>query len=132
MYIANHSTVAKLELKIHCERTNVVVYYLILYGIAKGGWNIERQLTGNYCGVYALACATDLAHNLLHVKWDSEAMRQHIISCLEAGQVSPFPRERESEDRARRTCYYVWGVWSHCIAYGYDGSSYIECGSCHS
>ena len=45
------------------------------------------------CGVFALVCATDLAHGRDPVlsEWKLEDMRRHLVECLEKGHVSPFP-----------------------------------------
>ena len=49
------------------------------------------------CGVFALACATDLAHGRDPVlsEWKLEDMRRHLVECLEKGHVSPFPTKKK-------------------------------------
>lgn len=55
--------------------------------------NVQGQPNSYDCGVFALACATELAHGTDPVlcRWDGERMRQHLIQCLESGYLTHFP-----------------------------------------
>lgn len=55
--------------------------------------NTMPQPNSYDCGLFALACATDLAHELDPVlsEWNIEGMRMHLVECLEKGHLSPFP-----------------------------------------
>ena len=54
--------------------------------------NIEGQDDSHSCGLYALACATELAYggDPCLCKWDKEKMRKHLIFCFENGMVSLY------------------------------------------
>ncbi len=55
--------------------------------------NIECQTNSFDCGVYSLACATEIINGADPVlcKWDYQNMRQHLLSCLEVGSMTRFP-----------------------------------------
>ena len=57
------------------------------------------QPNAHNCGMFALACATDLAHGRDPVlsEWNIEGnvMRMHLIECLERGHISPFPIKKK-------------------------------------
>ena len=61
--------------------------------------NTMPQPNAHDCGVFALACATDLAHGHDPVlsEWNIEGntMRMHLLECLERGHVSPFPTKKK-------------------------------------
>ena len=46
--------------------------------------NVDKQVNGSDCGVYALAFATELAHGSdpSNFIWDTSKMRSHIVSCI--------------------------------------------------
>ncbi len=54
---------------------------------------INRQIGGKDCGVFAIAIATALAFNQnpALIKFDQPSMRAHLVACFEKGQLSPFP-----------------------------------------
>ena len=55
--------------------------------------NVMEQPNAHDCGVFALANATELAHNcdpaLCHS--DVKSMREHLLHCLEQGKIERFP-----------------------------------------
>ena len=57
---------------------------------------VQPQLqTGiNDCGLFALAFCTSLAlgEDLSEIKYDQARMRMHLENCLEAKQLSSFPK----------------------------------------
>lgn len=57
--------------------------------------NVVAQPNSYDCGVYALACATELAFGfdpvLCRWKCEDSAMRNHLIHCFEAGKLTRFP-----------------------------------------
>ena len=55
--------------------------------------NIQSQPNGNDCGLYALACAAELAegHDPVLCQWDCAQMRPHLLHCLEEGRIHRFP-----------------------------------------
>lgn len=54
---------------------------------------VQRQQNGTDCGVFALAFATSLLHGQdpSKVIYDVSQLRPHLLSCLKAGQMTPFP-----------------------------------------
>ena len=52
--------------------------------------NIQHQSNGSDCGLFAIACATELAHDrdppLLCV-WETERMRPHLRDCFESRKI---------------------------------------------
>lgn len=55
--------------------------------------NVQRQEGGNDCGLFAIAIATSLCfgHDPVGIKYTQSAMRQHLLSCLVADHLTPFP-----------------------------------------
>ena len=55
--------------------------------------NIQPQPNLNDCGLFALACATELVHGFDPVLcyFDCAAMRLHLLTCLETGHLNRFP-----------------------------------------
>ena len=55
------------------------------------------------CGVYATAFVFEWATNTvktdIDVQFDKANMRQHLIDCLECGEVRPFPKMRTHRPR---------------------------------
>ena len=62
----------------------------------------------NDCGLFALACATELVHGCDPVlcSFNNASMRPHLMACLEAGHISRFPctkrRRKPSEEDIQR------------------------------
>ena len=55
--------------------------------------NIQPQCNQHDCGLFALACATELVHGcdptVCH--WDVPKMIHHLLCCLEKGKIDRFP-----------------------------------------
>ena len=70
--------------------------------------NTMAQPNAHDCGMFALACATDLAHGCDPVlsEWDLDdnTMRKHLVECLERGYISPFPVKKNSENSTWESC----------------------------
>ena len=58
--------------------------------------NIKPQPNGSDCGVFALACATELAHGLdpALCSWECSSMRSHLMVCLTNGSLTRFHKQR--------------------------------------
>ena len=58
--------------------------------------NVMLQPDTSSCGLFALAYAADLAHNIDPTlsQYDVGKMRLHLRMCLEGGHISPFPVTR--------------------------------------
>ena len=55
--------------------------------------NIQSQPNSYDCGVFAIACATELVHGCEPVlcNWDISKMREHLLVSLEMGYLDRFP-----------------------------------------
>lgn len=55
--------------------------------------NVMRQQNSYDCGIYALACATELIYDKdpTLCQWDTQRMRKHLETCLERGLMTCFP-----------------------------------------
>ena len=55
--------------------------------------NLLAQPNAYDCGIYAIAYATELAYGSDPAKclWNSEAMRLHLLTCLENNKLTRFP-----------------------------------------
>ena len=55
--------------------------------------NVQQQVGGNDCGLFALAFATSLcdkdAPSLMF--YDQISLRDHYVKCIEANEIQPFP-----------------------------------------
>ena len=56
--------------------------------------NMQRQIGGDDCGLFAIAIAADLAHgnDPSMIRYDQHAMRSHLVSCFDHLHLSIFPR----------------------------------------
>jgi len=58
--------------------------------------NVHPQPNSNDCGLFAIAFATELVHgrdpSLCH--FNTSAMRQHLVGCLNEGHLSCFPLKK--------------------------------------
>ena len=64
---------------------------------------VQQQQGGTDCGLFAIAYALSLAsgEDPTHIKFKQEEMRQHLIDCLQADTMLPFPVERTITRAAR-------------------------------
>lgn len=81
--------------------------------------NTMPQPNAHDCGMFALACATDLAHGCDTVlsEWNIEgnAMRMHLIECLERGHISPFPIKKKRRIPLGRRVHRTIEEHIYCI-----------------
>ncbi|OCT77163.1 hypothetical protein XELAEV_18032359mg [Xenopus laevis] len=63
---------------------------------------VHQQPNGNDCGVYAIANVCELLANgdPTGCRYDEKRMRQHLIECLERGEITPFPKEAQCFSRS--------------------------------
>ena len=72
--------------------------------------NIQTQPNLNDCGLFALACSTELVHGFDPVlcSFNTTSMRPHLLACLEAGYISRFPCTKRRRvpfgSQVRKTC----------------------------
>ena len=59
--------------------------------------NVNKQAGGNDCGLFAAAYCTSIAYgqNPSSFVYDQAVMRKHLLKCLEAKHMTPFPTMRQ-------------------------------------
>ena len=59
--------------------------------------SMQKQTNSSDCGVFAIACAVALCHNEnpSTPQWNISEMRPHLIHCLSAKKIIPFPLKKE-------------------------------------
>lgn len=64
---------------------------------------VQQQQGGTDCGLFAIVYAFSLAsgEDPTRIKFKQDNMRQHLIDCLQAGTMLPFPVERTITRAAR-------------------------------
>ena len=96
--------------------------------------NVIPQPNVNDCGVHAIAHATELAHGADPVtcNWDMGQMRKHLLSCLESGVMTRFPKggQRRVRFGTRVRKSFPFDLFCICRAVNDDSKSMIECVRC--
>ncbi len=96
--------------------------------------NIQGQNNSYDCGIFAVACATELAYEKDPVmcSWDTQQMRQHLISCLEQGQMHRFPikKIRRIGLGMRIRSSTKESIYCFCRMPDDRSTPMIQCGSC--
>ena len=66
---------------------------------------VDQQTNGTDCGVFAIAFATALCHNLnpASLKFNRRMIRQHLWNSLQNGKIAMFPYEEKSKEDPPRT-----------------------------
>ena len=59
--------------------------------------SMQSQTGSRDCGLFAVAVATALCyrHDPTVCRWVQQDMRKHLVHCLEAGEITPFPAATE-------------------------------------
>ena len=87
------------------------------------------------CGVFTMACATDITHDRDPVlsQWDSTHMRKHLESCVEQRYISPFPTVKKRRVRFGRRITKSIEEIIHCTCQMPNDkqSAIIFCCGCH-
>ena len=95
--------------------------------------NSQAQQNGSDCGLYAIACATELVHGAEPVlcHWDIPQMRPHLIQCLTEGTMNRFPaikKRRVGSLRVRKSLSEY--IYCLCRLPNDKSRPMIECTSC--
>ena len=98
--------------------------------------NIQTQPNLNDCGLFALACATELVHGCdpVFCSFNNASMRPHLMACLEAGHISRFPCTKRrrvpfgSRSRVRKT--YKESIYCNCRMPNDKSKPMIRCDQC--
>ena len=108
--------------------------------------NVQMQSGTYYCGLFAIAFATALIHGEHPGKFlfNQDSMRQHLMKCLELGEMTMFPikktrrsaRQMKSEDVIEILCSCrmpeITGVdMIECIVHAVDGIIFPCVCLCH-
>ena len=98
--------------------------------------NIQHQGNGSDCGLFALACATDLVYDRdpFLSYWNTKEMRPHLVKCLETKQMTCFPLDKARRIPVRKRLKKSIKVNIHCICrmpYGRAELKMVCCDMCH-
>ena len=92
---------------------------------------VQKQRELSNCGLFALAFATDLCHELdpANEQYDQTAMRQHYVKCLESKAMIPFPKTAKRVP-CQMTCIKTL-VEIFCVCrQPNDHHQYVQCFFC--
>lgn len=96
--------------------------------------NTLKQTNDYDCGLFAIACATELAFHKDPVKahWDVQNMRNHLQDCLSNGKLSCFPqmRERRVPSRNRYRNAVTEDLFCICMTPNDRKRPMIQCDNC--
>ena len=96
--------------------------------------NIQGQPNASDCGLFAIACATELVegHDPVLCQWDCMQMRPHLLCCLEAGRIYHFPTVKQRRvplgSRVRRSIKEM--LYCICRMPNDKGLEMTECSRC--
>ena len=93
--------------------------------------NVQQQLGGTDCGLFALTFITALCHgdDPTSLYFDQENMRSHLIARFESGEATPFPVIKK-QTRRKRLVHTVH-INLHCVCrLPDDGTPMIKCDEC--
>ena len=93
---------------------------------------VKDQLEGiNECGPLAIAFATQLAFSgrVTFVDFKLEELRPHLLKCLKAGRLEPFPRNGE-ESATKRLKTEEVVVFCTCRLPGHYDMNLVLCMKC--
>ncbi|CAF1492282.1 unnamed protein product [Adineta steineri] len=70
--------------------------------------NVQQQIGGNDCGLFALAFATSLCYQEVPslLCYDQRSLRNHYVQCIESNKVQPFP-SKSRRGSTRNVCKLV-------------------------
>lgn len=65
---------------------------------------VDQQVNGQDCGLHAIANAVEFLEDDGNptARYDLTSMRQHLVSCLEIGQLTPFPKSLKKRKGKQR------------------------------
>lgn len=92
--------------------------------------DIYKQPNCSDCGLFAIACATELAHakNPQICTWDVCQMRPHLAMCLESGRMQRFPIIKQRRLHASKII--TESVYCVCRMPNDPNSAMIRCDKC--
>ncbi|XP_057297093.1 uncharacterized protein LOC130625987 [Hydractinia symbiolongicarpus] len=71
---------------------------------------VQQQKNGVDCGLFSIAFATSLAfgEHACDKIYGNDSLRPHLLSCLDAGQMTPFPSKLRARKRTLRPKKQIW------------------------
>ena len=90
------------------------------------------QSGGYDCGLFAVAFATALVHGEQsgRFQFDQNKMRQHLLKCLQEGEMTPFPLKKIRRNTGRVKSWDAIDVYCTCRMPEVNGVDKIECSNC--
>ena len=97
--------------------------------------NIQRQPNNSDCGLFSIACATEVAFSRdpTLCYWDVGLMRGHLASCLEKGKMEVFPLQKPRRQPVGRVFKknLLEKIYCICRMPNYDRDiPMVKCGVC--
>ena len=96
--------------------------------------NIEGQPNAQDCGLFSIACATELlyGHDPAAIKWDTIKMREHLLSCLDKKIMTRFPSHGKRRGQGLRILKRIKEqIYCTCRMPNDKTSEMIRCCNCH-
>ena len=93
--------------------------------------NVQKQLGGSDCGLFALAFITTVLNNQdpTALCFEQNKMRRHLRKCLENKTPLPFPITKRQQ--RRRDVLHTTVVPIYCVCHlSDDGSRMVQCSNC--
>ena len=92
---------------------------------------VAMQTNGCDCGVYAIAYATALCLRTSPSKliFDENAMRPHLVKCLQDGKFTMFPVRKRSRKGAMKATRKI-PIYCVCRMPSVGGAAMIQCSNC--
>ncbi len=93
--------------------------------------NVQRQIGGSNCGLFAIAFATALVNGILPalLNFKQDVMRKHLFTCLEKGVLTPFPLGRKTHRVKHIKSVDVIKVYCMCRMSELPGGM-VKCSDC--
>ena len=91
--------------------------------------SVAQQKGASDCGLYAIANAAAVCAGLdaTTFKYKQKSMRQHLLQCLEAGFITPFPHQKVEKKKFILSTQ-EFDVYCHCREP--ERGRMIKCGKC--
>ena len=95
--------------------------------------NVAKQKGSTDCGLHAIAILTSLAfgNDPTEYIFDQDALRPHLIQCLEKGFIDCFPVEQSRRRSSKVLVQLNYNVYCSCRLPEHYDSSMTECDNCH-
>ncbi len=93
--------------------------------------DVQQQRGSNDCGLFALAFIASICCGVepSTVTYQQNAMRQHLLACIEGNEMKPFPSTSGRKPKTPQT--EVLPIYCICRLPKYHGSRMIVCSTCN-